>query len=375
MEEKQWKRLMGQSFGVLLLLLVLCMGFSGGFVREDAYKVKAEAYREEAPVVPNVTPEAEKASLAENQEIVLQSGNYIRILKEAVKASDIYLTNQYMERSIQLRLENVKQSQVSAGQIQRKLGNQIREGKVQKKDSGDLFRKLEIREKKKKNSSVKDVVLEIQLKELYEPALFETETAYYVTLAHPRDLYDKIVVIDAGHGGNDEGTVAENGKQREKDYTLLVVEQLKDLFDKSGRVKVYYTRLEDRFVSKKDRTNLANDLQADAFISVHCNASDPGDTTANGVESLYSKRKTGTKLSNKNLANILLQNVTNITGNRKRGVIQREKLYLLHHANVPTTIIEIGYMSNKSDMKYLSQKKGRKKIADGIYQGILSAIQ
>lgn len=375
MEEKQWKRLMGQSFGVLLLLLVLCMGFSGGFVREDAYKVKAEAYREEAPVVPNVTPEAEKASLAENQEIVLQSGNYIRILKEAVKASDIYLTNQYMERSIQLRLENVKQSQVSAGQIQRKLGNQIREGKVQKKDSGDLFRKLEIREKKKKNSSVKDVVLEIQLKELYEPALFETETAYYVTLAHPRDLYDKIVVIDAGHGGNDEGTVAENGKQREKDYTLLVVEQLKDLFDKSGRVKVYYTRLEDRFVSKKDRTNLANDLQADAFISVHCNASDPGDTTANGVESLYSKRKTGTKLSNKKLANILLQNVTNITGNRKRGVIQREKLYLLHHANVPTTIIEIGYMSNKSDMKYLSQKKGRKKIADGIYQGILSAIQ
>ena len=62
-------------------------------------------------------------------------------------------------------------------------------------------------------------------------------------------------------------------------------------------------------------------------------------------------------------------------GNKKRGVIRREGLYIMHHSEVPASIIEIGYMSNKSDLKYILKKSGREKVAKGIYKGIMEALE
>ena len=112
------------------------------------------------------------------------------------------------------------------------------------------------------------------------------------------------------------------------------------------------------------------------LISIHCNASDAGDNTAYGVEALYSRQKpAGSKLNNRKLAETIMENVADNVNNRKRGVIRREHLYLLHHSDVPATIIEIGYMSNKSDLKYIKRKSGQKKIAEGIYNGIMEALE
>lgn len=184
-----------------------------------------------------------------------------------------------------------------------------------------------------------------------------------------------IVVIDAGHGGMDEGTSSKNGKYLEKDYTLLIVNRVRELLEES-HIEVYYTRTDDRNVSKKRRTDLANRKKADLFISIHCNASSDGDTTANGLEALYSKRvpKKGT-LKNKELAKVMLGELSSATGLRKRGVIQREQLYLLHHAKVPTTIVEIGYMSNRDDLNFMKKEEGQQKIAQGICDGIVRALE
>ena len=183
----------------------------------------------------------------------------------------------------------------------------------------------------------------------------------------------RIVVIDAGHGGFDEGALADYGNKREKDYTLMVVKELKKILDNSN-ISAYYTRLDDSEISKKNRTKLANSIKADMLISIHCNYSDSGRNTAQGVESLYSKRKSGKEwLSNKKLASLVAKNLSESTGMKNRGVKQREGLYLMHHSKVPATIIEIGYLNNKSDFKFVKTAKGRKKVAQGIYNAIEEA--
>lgn len=187
---------------------------------------------------------------------------------------------------------------------------------------------------------------------------------------------DKVLVLDAGHGGTDEGAWDQSGNPVEKKFNLMVVKMLKEKFDQTPGIQVYYTRLTDTLVPKKKRVAMANKLKADAFVSIHCNASDPGDTASRGIETLYSKRKTGkSKISNQALAQQIVDSLSASTGLKNRGTIRREGLYLMHHSKVPATIVEIGYISNKSDLKYLNSTKGREKIVEGIYNGIMVSLE
>jgi len=105
------------------------------------------------------------------------------------------------------------------------------------------------------------------------------------------------------------------------------------------------------------------------LISVHCNASDAYDTTAKGVETLYSGRKktTAGNLSSRQLAKDILDEVCETTGRQRRKV--------MHHADVPVTIVEVGYMTNRSDMRYLKKQKNQREIAQGIYNGLCKSLQ
>lgn len=190
------------------------------------------------------------------------------------------------------------------------------------------------------------------------------------------ELRNKVLVLDAGHGGRDEGAWDQSGNPVEKKLNLIIVKMLKERFEQTPGIDVYCTRLSDISVSKKKRVAMANKLQADALVSIHCNASEPGDTASRGVETLYSKRKTGKdQISNQALAQQILDSLSASTGLKNRGTIRREGLYLMHHSKVPTTIVEIGYISNKSDLKYLNSKKGREKVVDGIYNGIMTSLE
>lgn len=189
----------------------------------------------------------------------------------------------------------------------------------------------------------------------------------------PRRQY--VVVIDAGHGGDDEGTGSTDWKYLEKDYALKVSDCLKEILDGTD-IQAYYTRTDDREVSKEDRVRLAKKVGADALISIHCNASDPDETTAKGVETLYSSRKAAAKngLSSKELARNMLECVCETTGRQKRKVIRRDRLYLMHHADMPVTIVEIGFMTNRSDMEYMKSEENQKAIAQGIYREICTSF-
>ena len=75
------------------------------------------------------------------------------------------------------------------------------------------------------------------------------------------------------------------------------------------------------------------------------------------------------------LAKDILDEVCETTGRQRRKVIRRDQLYLMHHADVPVTIVEVGYMTNRSDMRYLKKQKNQREIAQGIYNGLCKSLQ
>lgn len=375
MKEKDLQKFTGQSIVLLAAVLIISFFFMGDIIKDNGTNGTASAKNTEAIQAPETVPAYETSVLTDETHVKERSNTYIKIPKSSVTTgAAVYMTSDYMDSSVKLVINGMQDNGFTAENIIRYNNNKKYTGKTKRGNKKDILSKLDISVSRLKNKKYR-INIGIKTKKLYEPVLYETSGAYYISLAIPRDIYDKIIVVDAGHGGIDEGTISPDGKHYEKDYTLLILHELKNILDKSD-IKAYYTRLDDIRVSKPDRIALANNLKADLLISIHCNASDAGDYVSHGVEALYSSQKpSGSKLSNRKLAETIMENVADNVQNRKRGVIKRERLYLLHHSDVPATIIEIGYMSNKSDLKYIKRKSGQKKIAEGIYNGIMEALE
>ena len=364
-KKRKWQRFTVQSIILLALVLAISVFRQGNFIKDKAAKTKAMA--ENSIIADEVELTDAEEEIVEREESVKtdivhvkkRSHTYIEISKSVVSTgSSVYLYDNYMEQEINLTIDRME-----------------KKGFLQNDNKKDPVKSFSIISEKGKNGKYKTDI-KIKTKRLYAPELLETDDAYYISLAVPSKIYDKIIVIDAGHGGIDEGTKSFRGHY-EKNYNLIILKELKTLLDSSDSgIKAYYTRLTDKTISKAARTKLANSLKADLFISIHCNSSEYGDSAPYGIEVLYSKRKPhNSKLSNKKLAEILLENVAGKVNNKKRGVIRREGLYIMHHSNVPASIVEVGYMSNKSDLKYIVTKNGQKKMAEGIYNGILEALE
>lgn len=377
MEIKEWRSLAIQSMALFFVVFSCCVCFEGRIQGKTETTVLAEK-KTPQPSPDQKTEEETEVQKAENvtkSEVEDRSDTYIRIPKEGIgQVSEVYIQNEYMESKIQVTFRGIATGSLTKDSVLRIHGFQVSKGKVNAREDS-LLNKLVINDQKNESAEKNIIQIEMVTDRLYEPALFEAEDAYYISLVEPKNEYDKIIVVDAGHGGMDEGTSSKDGRHVEKDYTLLVVKQLQGLLEKED-IKVYYTRLEDKEVSKKDRVKLANRLNADVLVSVHCNASSVGDSTAYGMETLYSKKKnTKEELTNKRLAQVMLNKLGEETGLRMRGIICRKNLYLLNHAEVPTVIVEIAYMSNKKDLNYIMKESGRQKIAKGIYEGIMQALE
>lgn len=142
----------------------------------------------------------------------------------------------------------------------------------------------------------------------------------YLSFVNLHDIYDKVIIIDAGHGGRMTGAVR-NGIE-EKNINLDIVLALKEQLDSySGdkRLGIFYTRTTDTNPTLQQRAALANKADADLFISVHCNSYEKGNFTAvSGTQVLYSQSD-NRELGSKHLAQICMDNVTAVTGNRHLG--------------------------------------------------------
>ena len=194
-----------------------------------------------------------------------------------------------------------------------------------------------------------------------------------VTIDRPSAIYDKIIILDAGHGGKDPGAV--RGTTQEKVINFKVLnEYAKEYFTGSG-IKVYYTRIDDTLIPLADRAAFANQVEADFFISLHCNSSTS--SAARGTSVYYSsinKSKTSSGLTSKILANTLVNNLSKSLGTKNLGIIDKG-FVVVRDNSVPAVLIELAFLTNPSDLSILTSSTYQKKAAKTIYDTVESLFE
>lgn len=209
---------------------------------------------------------------------------------------------------------------------------------------------------------------------IYEPVIAYDERFIYLDFVDPHDIYDYIIVVDAGHGGDQPGAV--RGDVYEKHITLPMVKKIKEVFDADTEhnIGVYYTRLTDINIPFADRIGLANDLNANFFISIHINAL-PNNTTTQGLGVMYNEKNPGGKHGSKKLSETLLKSCLDNLGCESKNLFNGSTIYILHHAEVPASLIEVGFISNEEERNRMLTDEYQYKLAKGVYEGALAAIE
>lgn len=186
-----------------------------------------------------------------------------------------------------------------------------------------------------------------------------------ITPVLPKEKYKKIIVLDAGHGGDDPGASGQG--LIEKDLTLNMLLKTKALFDNDGTIKCYATRTTDMYPSFDDRTNLANEV-GDAFISIHINAAESASASGTETWSLY-PNDLGNGLTSYELAETILNNLVNNLGTTNRKV-KSESWIVLRQSTIPSTLIEIGFISNANDAAIMGTESGQQSVARAIFDSV-----
>ncbi|MCM4156409.1 N-acetylmuramoyl-L-alanine amidase [Gramella sp. AN32] len=175
----------------------------------------------------------------------------------------------------------------------------------------------------------------------------------------------KRIVIDVGHGGKDAGTIGINGIQ-EKDVVLSIANEILSINQKPETpLDIYLTRYKDTLISLSDRTKLAKALNADLFVSLHCNHSDNPD--ARGIE-VYTLRKQERFSKESVFAGYKIERALCKTiGYESRGVKFANFQVLRETSDYcPAVLIELGFLSNVDEAQYLMRKENVLAIALSI---------
>lgn len=200
------------------------------------------------------------------------------------------------------------------------------------------------------------------------------EEYLYITAVPPREKYNHIVVIDPGHGGGDPGTSG-NGLT-EKALNLDIGLTLYRLLQEDPNIQVYSTRLDDSYPTLQDRCDLANELQADLFVSVHNNAIEYNVSSTSGTEILYkpSCASVDSPEEIKEIALVMKDALVQNLDIPSRGLREREDLYVLNHTEMSAILVEVGYVTNLEDARKLSTKAFKDQAGTAIYQGIRNIL-
>jgi N-acetylmuramoyl-L-alanine amidase len=330
-----------------------------------------------------------------DQDITKKLGeNYLVVKKPEGTQLALKLEDLYINKSIKLTISGITQDNLNNDMITRIRGEEKFTGvpkytekvsyeldkdegttnKVITKDFGhDLCHGITITTKEVSTQKLYAAELLIELDTVYAYFVYEDDNYYYIDLKKPSEVYDKILVIDAGHGGKDAGALSKGEKYYEKNINLDILLQLKKLLDKED-IKVYYTRTADDKVFLRPRVELANAVDCDYFISIHCNANEV--TSPNGTEILcYNNKFKG--VAAKDLANLFSEEIAKKIALEPRGIVEKhyDDIFIMDKSIVPMILIEVGYLTNNSDMNYLSQEENRMEVARGIYNGIMRAYK
>ena len=194
------------------------------------------------------------------------------------------------------------------------------------------------------------------------------------------DVLNKVVYLDAGHGGYDPG--ASYFGISEKSLTLAIQSRVKAKLESEG-YQVVTTRTSDTYVDLTDRSRAANASESDIFVSIHINAS--GSSATQGIETYYYQpyaeypsrinatyHANPTRLSmSDTLANAIQSSLINATGAQNQGV-KRQTFAVLRETTAPALLLELGFLSNPQEAARLSTYAYQETLANAIVAGIKS---
>jgi len=178
-----------------------------------------------------------------------------------------------------------------------------------------------------------------------------------------------VVVIDPGHGGKDPGRLASSSKYKsEKHLALIIAKKLGNYIENNiQNVEVLYTRTSDVFVSLEARMEFANQNKADYFLSIHCNASVKSSVYGTSTHIHSFKLKESAEL-----ARMIENDFATRAGRKSRGIFDASKrghnLYVVQYADMPSVLVEVGFLTNPNEEKYINSDEGQSYLASAIYR-------
>lgn len=182
-------------------------------------------------------------------------------------------------------------------------------------------------------------------------------------------LFDKLkfkkelIVIDAGHGGDDPGSI--NGNVLEKDLNLQLALKLEDALKEEG-YQIVMTRRDDSELGLYERAELANTAKADLFISLHQNSF--ADSSVHGIEVFYNESQKSE--ASKQLAQFIQTHLVTETGAKDRGIRSYDGLVVTRETEMPSCLIETAYISNDHELSLITTDDYQEQIIKGIIKGV-----
>ncbi len=297
------------------------------------------------------TVKTETIQESENNNLTFLLGeadtSFLRIpLPKECRADDIIIENHYMDQELWIFIPTAEEKFYADNAIS---GNRemVKQGSYEFAQDGCR--------------------LKFQLTDVYECRTILENQNLYINFLFPREIYDKIVVIDPAYGGIYTGNT--NGELVEKEVTLRIAQKLKEKLDGSD-VKAYYTRMDNENPSEESRVFLANKTKADMYIRIELNAAD--DSSIYGTETVYNGDYFIPGFGSVELADCLEREVVTSIKGKALGLVEAtENDYTIRQATVPAATVKVGYLSNKQEANLLSRDEYVDKIATGIYNAIM----
>lgn len=302
--------------------------------------------------VQRTTSSAREEEKPDTQELTFVLGesntSYLRVpLPEECKAEDIIIENHYMDQELCVLVSNAGDDFYEENAIS---GNRemISQGNYESTKDG--------------------IKLRFQLTGIFEYRTILENSDLYISFLSPREMFDKIVVIDPACGGINKGYEADG--LLEKEINLLIAQKLKEKLDETD-IKAYYTRMDDVNPEEEARVKLANETKADMYIRIQTDANE--DSSVYGTTAVYNGDFFIPGFGSVELADMLEREVVTSIRGKALGLSEAgPQEYTLKHITIPAAAIKVGCISNKQEAILLGREEYCDKIAAGIYNAIVN---
>lgn len=275
-------------------------------------------------------------------------------LPESVRVEEVTIENHYMDRELWINIEPKEMSG---------LGKFYESNSVYGNSESVVEGHFDVERQR--------ICLRFELTDVYEyHSIFEDNTLYVEFMA-PKEVYDKIIVIDPAYGSDDTGVAIEGVSA--KDITLEVAKVLKTKLDETD-VKVYYTRMDDSNPDAENRVKLAAATKADMLIRIEVAGAES--SKEYGTEAVYNSRFFIPGFGSIELADLLEHEVVTAISGKANGLLEAgEDDTVICEATVPAAAIKVGYLTNSQEAILLQREDYIQRIAEGIYRAITKAYE